>query len=70
MKGRGTLHGIGKSLDQMADDMEPPGLRAVWHALSTNMFEGWEPNESDVLRLKKKSEELREESNAAQTVWR
>jgi hypothetical protein len=43
-------------------------FRGVWHALSTNMFEGWEPNESDVLRLKKKAETLRKEANATQTV--
>jgi hypothetical protein len=43
-------------------------FRGVWHALSTNMFEGWEPSESDVLRLKKKAEALREEANAAQRV--
>jgi hypothetical protein len=43
-------------------------FRGVWHALSTNMFEGWEPSESDVLRLKKRAEALREEANATQTV--
>jgi hypothetical protein len=43
-------------------------FRGVWHALSTNMFEGWEPSRSDVLRLKKRAEALREEANAAQTV--
>jgi hypothetical protein len=43
-------------------------FRGVWHALSTNMFEGWEPTENDVLRLKKKAEALREEANATKTV--
>jgi hypothetical protein len=43
-------------------------FRGVWHALSTNMFEGWEPGESDVLRLKKRAEALREEANATGTV--
>ncbi|MDR2106076.1 MAG: hypothetical protein LBP24_01555 [Coriobacteriales bacterium] len=43
-------------------------FRGVWHALSTNMFEGWEPNRNDVLRLKEKAEALREEANATQTV--
>jgi hypothetical protein len=43
-------------------------FRGVWHALSTNMFEGWEPSESDVLCLKKRAEALREEANATQTV--
>jgi hypothetical protein len=35
-------------------------FRGVWHALSTNMFEGWEPNKNDVLRLKEKAEALGE----------
>jgi len=39
-------------------------FQGVWHALSTNMFEGWEPNQSDVLRLKKIAETLREEAHA------
>jgi hypothetical protein len=43
-------------------------FRGVWHALSTNMFEGWEPDQSDVLRLKKRAEALREEANAAKRV--
>jgi hypothetical protein len=43
-------------------------FRGVWHALSTNMFEGWEPNQSDVLRLKKRAETLREEADATQRV--
>ena len=55
-----TIMGI--SFDNKRD------FRGVWHALSTNMFEGWEPSESDVLRLKKKAEALREEANATQTV--
>jgi hypothetical protein len=42
--------------------------RGVWHALSTNMFEGWVPNKNDVLRLKEKAEALRDEANATQTV--
>jgi hypothetical protein len=40
----------------------------VRHALSTNMFEGWEPTRADVLRLKRKVETLREEADDAQTV--
>ncbi len=43
-------------------------FRGVWHALSTNMFEGWEPKQKDVLRLKERAAELREEANAAKTV--
>jgi hypothetical protein len=43
-------------------------FRSVWHALSTNMFEGWEPSEKDVLRLKERAAELREDENAAKTV--
>jgi hypothetical protein len=43
-------------------------FRGVWHALSTNMFEGWEPQKNDVLRLKKKAELLRKEANDAQTI--
>ena len=39
-------------------------FRAVWHALSTNMIEGWEPDINDVLRLKKKVEALRKETYA------
>jgi len=35
-------------------------FRSVWHALSTNMFEGWEPSQKDVLRLKERAEMLRE----------
>ncbi|MDR0523832.1 MAG: hypothetical protein LBG62_05375 [Candidatus Methanoplasma sp.] len=40
-------------------------FRGVWHALSANMFEGWEPSRSDVLRLKRRVEELRAESETA-----
>ncbi len=40
-------------------------FRSVWHALSTNMFEGWEPSQRDVLNLKEKVKALREESNTA-----
>jgi hypothetical protein len=43
-------------------------FRGVWHALSTNMFEGWEPNQGDVLRLKERAATLREEANASKTV--
>ena len=43
-------------------------FRGVWHALSTNMFEGWEPDVDDVLRLKKRAEAMREEANATQTI--
>jgi hypothetical protein len=43
-------------------------FRGVWHALSTNMFEGWEPKQSDVLRLKERAKALREESNVTQTI--
>jgi hypothetical protein len=43
-------------------------FRRVWHALSTNMFEGWEPNQKDVLRLKERATVLREEADAAKTV--
>ncbi len=43
-------------------------FRGVWHALSTNMFEGWEPKQEDVLRLKERAAELREDANAAKTV--
>jgi hypothetical protein len=43
-------------------------FRGVWHALSTNMFEGWEPNRGDVLRLKEKAAALREEADASKTV--
>jgi hypothetical protein len=38
-------------------------FRRVWHALSTNMFEGWQPDINDVLRLKEKAEVLRRESS-------
>jgi hypothetical protein len=43
-------------------------FRDVWHALSTNMFEGWEPSRVDVLRLKEKAAKLREEANVSQTI--
>jgi hypothetical protein len=43
-------------------------FRGVWHALSTNMFEGWEPNKGDVLRLKEKAAALREEADASKKV--
>jgi hypothetical protein len=43
-------------------------FRGVWHALSTNMFEGWEPSQEDVLRLKKRAEALREEADATQKI--
>jgi hypothetical protein len=43
-------------------------FRGVWHALSTNMFEGWEPNHDDVLRLKERAILLREEANGKKTV--
>ncbi|GHU49811.1 hypothetical protein FACS1894127_3910 [Clostridia bacterium] len=43
-------------------------FRGVWHALSTNMFEGWEPNRDDVLRLKERVAALREEANVSKTV--
>jgi hypothetical protein len=55
-----TIMGI--SFDNKRD------FRRVWHALSTNMFEGWEPSKGDVLRLKKKAETLREEADASQSV--
>jgi hypothetical protein len=29
-------------------------FRGVWHALNTNMFEGWKPTQKDVLRLKER----------------
>jgi hypothetical protein len=38
-------------------------FRAVWHALSTNMFEGWRPSKDDVLHLKKRIAMLREEAS-------
>jgi hypothetical protein len=43
-------------------------FRGVRHALSTNMFEGWEPNPEDVLRLKERAEALREETDASKAV--
>ncbi|MDR3316349.1 MAG: hypothetical protein LBS98_07775 [Coriobacteriales bacterium] len=43
-------------------------FRGVWHALSTNMFEGWEPTEADVLHLKEKAETLREKQDVTKTV--
>jgi hypothetical protein len=43
-------------------------FRGAWHALSTNMFEGWEPNRGDVLRLKEKAAALREEADASKTI--
>jgi hypothetical protein len=43
-------------------------FRGVWRALSANMFEGWEPKESDVLRLKEKAAALREESNVSKKI--
>ncbi|MDR1832072.1 MAG: hypothetical protein LBQ97_04985 [Fusobacteriaceae bacterium] len=35
----------------------------VWHTLSVNMFEGWEPSQEDALRLKEKAAALWEETN-------
>ena len=43
-------------------------FRSVWHALSTNMFEGWEPTQKDVLHLKERAAALRGEVDAAKTV--
>jgi hypothetical protein len=43
-------------------------FRGVWHALSTNMFEGWEPNKTDVLHLKEKAEALREKQDVTKTI--
>jgi hypothetical protein len=43
-------------------------FRSVWHALSTNMFEGWEPSKGDVLHLKERAAALREEANVTKTV--
>ncbi len=43
-------------------------FRSVWHALSTNMFEGWEPSKKDVLHLKERIAVLREESHVTKTV--
>jgi hypothetical protein len=36
-------------------------FRSVWHALSTNMFEGWKPNQKDVLHLRERVAVLRRE---------
>ena len=38
-------------------------FQRVLHTLSTNIFEGWEPNQSDILHLKKKAEALRAETH-------
>ena len=43
-------------------------FRRVWHALSTNIFEGWEPSQKDVLHLKEKAKTLREERHDLKTV--
>ncbi len=43
-------------------------FRSVWHALSTNMFEGWEPNQGDVLHLKERVIILRKEANGAKPI--
>jgi hypothetical protein len=43
-------------------------FRAVWHALSTNMFEGWQPSKDDVLRLKNRIAALREDADATKAV--
>jgi hypothetical protein len=43
-------------------------FRGVWHALSTNMFEGWEPSRDDVLRLREKAVKLREEAHATKDL--
>jgi hypothetical protein len=40
-------------------------FRSVWHTLSTNMFEGWEPNQKDVLHLKERVSILRRELHNA-----
>ncbi|MDR1473327.1 MAG: hypothetical protein LBI41_01990 [Lactobacillales bacterium] len=37
-------------------------FRIVWHSVSTNMFEGWQPTVKDVEHLKKKIMVLREKS--------
>ena len=63
-------------LDINKDDLTIMGIpfdnkkdfRGVWHALSTNMFEGWTPQEKDVIRLKNKARLLREKANVTKTI--
>jgi hypothetical protein len=43
-------------------------FRGVWHALSTNMFEGWEPDKADVFRLKELAAALREKKDVTKKV--
>jgi hypothetical protein len=59
---KSTLTIMGIRFDNKRD------FRGVWHALSTNMFEGWEPTQKDVLRLKERAAVLREEANATEKV--
>lgn len=37
-------------------------FRIVWYAISTNMIEGWQPNVSDVKRLRTEAEKIRKET--------
>lgn len=37
-------------------------FRIVWYAISTNMIEGWQPNISDIERLRTEAEKIREET--------
>lgn len=37
-------------------------FRIVWYAISTNMIEGWQPNISDVKRLRTEVEKIRKET--------
>jgi hypothetical protein len=59
---KSTLTIMGIRFDNKRD------FRGVWHALSTNMFEGWEPTQKDVLRLKERAAVLREEANVTKKV--
>jgi hypothetical protein len=43
-------------------------FRGVWHALSTNMFEGWKPTKNDVLHLKERAIILREDANDTKKI--
>jgi hypothetical protein len=55
-----SVGGIGMTLDVDKKNMTILGVkfdnrkefRVVWYAISSNMIEGWQPNEKDVLRLK------------------
>jgi hypothetical protein len=59
---KSTLTIMGIRFDNKRD------FRGVWHALSTNMFEGWEPTQKDVLHLKERAAILREEANVTEKV--